>query len=354
MDDTLAIRAIALMGTGTAGAADRAQLRVAGRAQPSFAYAELMRRNRNGTTRRLLSVAELRADAEPRLAHLLAELERPRAAIAGLSFDRPRLMGIVNVTPDSFSDGGRHFDTAAAVEHGLRLEAEGADLLDIGGESTRPGAAGLTLEEECRRVLPVIDRLVQAAHVPLSIDTRNSEVMRRAAASGVRLINDVSALRHDPNSLRCVAETGLPVVLMHAQGDPATMQDAPHYADVVLDIYDFFTERIAACEAAGIPRSRLILDPGIGFGKTLAHNLELLFALSVFHGLGCVVMLGASRKSFIAHLSGAPPPDRLPGSLAAALIGTAQGVQVLRVHDVAETRQALAVWQGASSEPIGA
>jgi dihydropteroate synthase len=347
VQDTLAIRAIAQPANATPGGGGRARaLFVAGRADPPFASAEVIRRDRNGTTRRLLSAAELRADPDPRLADLLMELERPRAAIAGLSFERPRIMGIVNVTPDSFSDGGRHFETAAAVEHALRLEAEGADILDIGGESTRPGAAGLDLEEECRRVLPVIDRLVKEARVPLSVDTRNSEVMRRAAGLGVRLINDVSALRHDAQNLPTVAATGLPVVLMHAQGDPATMQAAPRYADVVLDVYDFFTERIAASEAAGIPRSRLILDPGIGFGKTLAHNFSLLRALSVFHGLGCVLMLGASRKSFIGELTGAPPHNRLPGSLAAALIGTAQGVQVLRVHDVAETRQALAVWQG--------
>jgi dihydropteroate synthase len=344
---TLAIRAIAQLGNGKTGAASRAhRLFVAGRAEPEFASAEIIRRDSRGTTLRLVSAADLRADPDAGLAHLVAELERPRAAIAGLSFDRPRIMGIVNVTPDSFSDGGRHFETEAAVEHALRLEAEGADILDIGGESTRPGAAGIDVAEECRRVLPVIERLVQEARAPLSIDTRNSEVMRRAAAAGVRLVNDVSALRHDAQSLPALAETGLPVVLMHAQGDPATMQDRPRYADVVLDIYDFFTERIAASEAAGIPRSRLILDPGIGFGKTLAHNLTLLRALSLFHGLGCVLMLGASRKSFIAHLTGAAPPDRLPGSLAAALIGAAQGVQVLRVHDVGETRQALAVWRG--------
>jgi dihydropteroate synthase len=347
VQNTLAIRAIAQLGYGKGDGSSRARrLFVAGRAEPAFACAEIIRRDSSGTTRRLISAADLRADPDPGLAHLLAELERPRAAIAGLSFDRPRIMGIVNVTPDSFSDAGRHFDTEAAIEHALSLEAEGADILDIGGESTRPGAAGIDVAEECRRVLPVIARLVQEARVPLSIDTRNSEVMRRAAAAGVRLVNDVSALRHDARSLPTLAETGLPVVLMHAQGDPATMQDAPRYADVVLDVYDFFTERIAASEAAGIPRSRLILDPGIGFGKTLAHNLELLRALSLFHGLGCVLMLGASRKSFIGHLTGAPPPHRLPGSLAAALIGAAQGVQVLRVHDVAETRQALAVWQG--------
>src|SRR5262245_23649908 len=343
---------IAELDNGDTGGRDRARcLAVGGRGKPWFTAAEIIARDRHGTTRRRLSAPQLRADPDPRLAELLAELERPRPAVAGLSFDAPRIMGIVNVTPDSFADGGRYFDTAAAVDHALRLEAEGADILDIGGESTRPGAADIDVEEECRRVLPVIEALRTQARIPLSIDTRHSEVMRRAAAAGARLVNDVSALRHDPSSLATVAQTGAPVVLMHAQGDPATMQDAPWYADVVLDVYDFFRERIAASEAAGIPRSRLILDPGIGFGKTLAHNLALLASLSLFHGLGCVVMLGASRKSFIGHLTGAPAPDRLPGSLAAALMGAAQGVQILRVHDVAATRQALSVWQASSGNP---
>ena len=347
MEETLAIRPIAELMSHNGAGGDRARyLTVAGRGQPSFAAAEIIARERHETRRRRLSVPELRTDPDPRLAQLLAQLESPRAGIAGLSFEAPRIMGIVNVTPDSFADGGRYFEPAVAVDHALRLEAEGADILDIGGESTRPGAASIDIEEECRRVLPVITALRAQARVPLSIDTRHSEVMRRAAAAGARLINDVSALRHDPSSLATVVETGAPVVLMHAQGEPATMQDAPRYADVVLDVYDFFRERIAATEAAGIPRRRLILDPGIGFGKTLAHNLALIASLSVFHGLGCVVMLGASRKSFIGHLTGASAPDRLPGSLAAALIGAAQGVQLLRVHDVAATRQALAVWQG--------
>ena len=248
---------------------------------------------------------------------------------------------------DSFSDGGRHLAPDAAIAHALQLEAEGADILDIGGESTRPGANPVDLEEEWRRVRPVIDALAKRARVPLSIDTRNADVMRRAAQAGARLINDVSALTHDPNSVGVAAETGLPVVLMHAQGAPRTMQHHPRYADVVLDVYDMLKARIEDCERAGIPRERLIVDPGIGFGKTLAHNLSLLGALSLFHGLGCAVMLGASRKSFIGKLTGADAGSRLPGSLAAALLGAAQGVQILRVHDVAATRQALAVWEGA-------
>ncbi|HEX6611398.1 MAG TPA: dihydropteroate synthase, partial [Hyphomicrobiaceae bacterium] len=204
----------------------------------------------------------------------------------------------------------------------------------------------LGIEDECRRVLPVIEGLATRARVPLSIDTRNAEVMRRAVQSGARIINDVSALAHDPQSLDVAAATGVPVVLMHAQGDPRTMQRNPVYDDVVLDVYDALEARIEACEQAGIPRERLVVDPGIGFGKTLAHNLALLGALSIFHGLGCAVLLGASRKSFIGKLTGAQADDRLPGSLAAALLGAAQGAQILRVHDVAATRQALAVWEG--------
>jgi dihydropteroate synthase len=194
----------------------------------------------------------------------------------------------------------------------------------------------------------VIAELAQRSRLPLSVDTRKAEVMRRAALEGARIINDVSALTHDPASLEVVAGLGLPVVLMHAQGDPRTMQDQPAYDDVVLDVYDMLEARIAACERSGIPRARLAVDPGIGFGKTLQHNLALLGSLSVFHGLGCAVMLGASRKSFIGHLTGADANHRLPGSVAAALLAAAQGVQLLRVHDVAATRQALAVWRGAA------
>ncbi len=224
----------------------------------------------------------------------------------------------------------------------------------MGGESTRPGADPVSIEEECRRVLPVIEGLAKRAKAPVSIDTRNAGVMRRAADAGARLINDVSALSHDPRSMEVAAQTGLPVVLMHAQGEPRTMQKNPAYADVVLDVYDALEARIDACGRAGIARERLVVDPGIGFGKTLAHNLALLGALTMFHSLGCAVLLGVSRKSFIAKLTGARADDRLPGSLAGALLGAAQGVQILRVHDVAATRQALAVWQGACAADVGA
>ena len=327
-------------------ATQRQRLLVAGRGDLQFAAAELVERDGAAISRRLVPADELTATADAGVQALLQRLCRPREPVAGLALDRPLLMGIVNVTPDSFSDGGRFLAADAAIDHALQLEAEGADILDIGGESTRPGSDAVDLDEECRRVLPVIQALAKRSRARLSIDTRKAEVMRRAALEGVHLINDVAALTHDPKAIETAAATGLPVVLMHARGEPRTMQESPIYADVVLDIYDWLEARVEACERAGIPRDRLIVDPGIGFGKTLAHNLSLLGSLGVFHGLGCAVLLGASRKSFIGRLTGAAADDRLPGSIAAALIGASQGVQILRVHDVAATRQALAVWQG--------
>ncbi len=323
-------------------------LTVAGRDDLLFAAAELIERDGTGVRRRDVSATELNESATSgEFQALLQRVRQPRAAVAGIALDRPRLMGVVNVTPDSFADGGRYLAADTAIEHALRLDGEGADFLDIGGESTRPGSDPVDLAEECRRVLPVIAALARRGRARLSIDTRKAEVMRRAALEGAHIINDVSALTHDPQAMEVAAQLGLPVVLMHAQGDPRTMQDRPHYDDVALDVYDALEARIEACERAGIPRARLIVDPGIGFGKNLAHNLALLGALSTFHGLGCAVMLGASRKSFIGHLTGAEAGDRLPGSMAAALLGAAQGMQLLRVHDVAATRQALAVWEGA-------
>jgi dihydropteroate synthase len=326
---------------------------VAGRGDLQFTAAELIERDGADVRRRQVGASVLKSTAGAGQQSLLERLREPRPALAGIALDRARLMGVVNVTPDSFSDGGRYSGTDAAIAHALQLEAAGADILDIGGESTRPGSDAIDLEEECRRVLPVIAAVAKRSHVRISVDTRKAEVMRRAALEGAHIINDVSALTHDPRSLETVAALGLPVILMHAQGDPRTMQDNPTYDDVVIDVYDFLEARIAACEQAGIPRARLVVDPGIGFGKNLTHNLELLGSLSVFHGLGCGLMLGASRKSFIGHLTGAGAADRLPGSLAAALLGVAQGVQLLRVHDVAATRQALAVLEGAGSTPAG-
>jgi dihydropteroate synthase len=309
---------------------------------------------RSGPARDLsytMSAAGLRAwaadgAAEGAFAALLDRHEAPRAPLAGLPLDRPVIMGIVNVTPDSFSDGGRTSSTDAAIAHALHLAADGADILDIGGESTRPGAQAITVEEELRRVIPVIEGLVGKTTTLISIDTRKAEVMRRALAAGARIINDVAALTYEPACMDVAAASDAPIVLMHAQGDPRTMQAAPRYDECLLDVYDWLAARIDACTAAGIDRARLIVDPGIGFGKTPDHNLELLAGLSVFQGLGVPVLLGASRKSFIGTLTGVKvASERVAGSVAAALHGAAQGVQILRVHDVAETRQALAVWQ---------
>ncbi|HEY7550786.1 MAG TPA: dihydropteroate synthase [Hyphomicrobiaceae bacterium] len=327
-------------------------LGVGGRSDVLFATVELIEREGSEVRREVRPADRLQAPPSG-LPGLLDRLREPRQPIAGLTLERPRIMGVINVTPDSFSDGGRWLDPGAAIAQGLQLEAEGADILDIGGESTRPGAEPVSLDEELRRVVPVIEALAGRVRVPISIDTRNAEVMRRAADAGARLINDVAALGHDPDALQVAAESGLPVVLMHAQGDPRTMQLDPRYDDVVLDVYDWLEARIAACEAAGIGRGRLIVDPGIGFGKTLDHNVALLASLSTFHGLGCPILLGASRKSFIGRLSGGvPAPERAPGSIAAALAGVAQGVQIVRAHDVAATRQALAVWE-AVQRPAG-
>ena len=275
----------------------------------------------------------------------LDRLSRPRDPFAGLGLGRPRLMGIVNVTPDSFSDGGDFADSGRGVAQGLALAEAGAEILDIGGESTRPGSAAVSSEEEIARIEPVIRDLANRG-LAVSVDTRHAAVMQAALAAGARIVNDVTGLTGDPASLGVVAGAGCPVVLMHIRGEPRTMQDNPVYDDVLLDVFDWLEQRVAACAAAGIPADRIAVDPGIGFGKkSLAHNLPLLRGLSLLHGLGCAVLLGASRKRFIGILSGVTEPKgRVSGSVAAGLYGVAQGVQILRVHDVAETRQALAVW----------
>lgn len=284
----------------------------------------------------------------------LERLSAPRSDFAGIALDRPRIMGVINVTPDSFSDGGERFDAGRAVADGLALAEAGAAILDVGGESTRPGADPVSVEEELRRTLPVVKALADQGQV-VSIDSRRARVMAEALAAGAVVVNDVTALAGDPDSLGVVAGSGAGVVLMHMQGEPRTMQREPRYDDAALDIHDYLTVRIAACEAAGIARARIAVDPGIGFGKTLAHNLEVLDQLALFHDLGCPLLLGVSRKSFIAKLSrGEGPKERLAGSLAAALAGLARGVQILRVHDVAETRQAVAVWQAIFAAAPGA
>lgn len=263
---------------------------------------------------------------------------------AGLALDRPRVMGIVNVTPDSFSDGGLYGEADAAIAHGRRLLEEGADILDIGGESTRPGAAPLAPEVEMARVLPVI-RTLAADGALVSVDTRHAAVMRAAVEAGARIINDVTALTGDAGSLAAVCDSGASVVLMHMLGDPQTMQVNPTYVDVVRDVSAYLGERVRACRAGGIGPERIAVDPGIGFGKTVEHNLALLAGVNGLLGLGVTVLIGASRKSFIGKLSrGEPAPDRVAGSVAAALAAVARGAHIVRVHDVAPTRQALSVW----------
>ena len=279
------------------------------------------------------------------LSQALARIAAPRLPFAGLTMDEPRIMGIINVTPDSFSDGGAFFDPERAIAHGRALAAEGAQILDVGGESTRPGAAPVSPEMEIARVLPVVRGLAAEGFV-VSIDTRRSAVMTAALDAGAHIINDITALEGDADSLAVAGVGGGPVVLMHMLGEPGTMQNDPHYADAALDVFDRLRDRVDACERAGISRERIAVDPGIGFGKTLEHNLRILGRLSLFLGLGCVLLLGVSRKSFIGRLSeNEAPGARVPGSLAAALAGLAEGAHILRVHDVAATRQALAVWR---------
>jgi dihydropteroate synthase len=261
-----------------------------------------------------------------------------------LRLDRPRVVGILNVTPDSFSADGLHDNLEAAVALGLRMAEEGADMLDVGGESTRPGAAEIPVEEELRRVLPVIEQLVARTTLPISIDTSKPEVMRAAVAAGAGMVNDVYALRQE-GAMEAVAELGVPVCLVHMQGEPRSMQEQPRYDDVVGEVHRFLTDRLFACELAGIDRRKVMVDVGFGFGKTLEHNLALLSALERFGNLGSGVYAGLSRKSMIGTLTGrTDPPDRASGSAAAALIAVQRGARMVRVHDVAVTVDALAVW----------
>ncbi|MBJ7574681.1 dihydropteroate synthase [Luteimonas sp. MC1828] len=278
----------------------------------------------------------------------------PQLDCAGrmLRLDRPRVMGIVNVTPDSFSDGGEHADTDAAVAHGLKLAAEGADILDIGGESTRPGSDSVGVEEELRRVVPVIERLARETTLPISIDTYRPEVMRAAVAAGAGMVNDINALR-SAGALDAVAELRVPVVLMHMLGEPRSMQDAPDYDDVVGEVHRFLAERIFAAEMAGIERKRIIADPGFGFGKSREHNLALLAQLQRFTELGVPVLAGLSRKRTIGDITGREEArDRVHGSVAAHLIAAQRGAMLLRVHDVAATIDAINVWLAVDAVPM--
>ncbi|MBS0212603.1 MAG: dihydropteroate synthase [Proteobacteria bacterium] len=265
-----------------------------------------------------------------------------------LRLDRPQVMGIVNTSPDSFSGDGKA-SVEAAIAHGLKLAEEGADLLDVGGESTRPGAEEVPVEEELRRVIPVIAALAQRTALPISVDTSKPEMMRAAVEAGAGMINDVYALRRE-GALDAVAALKVPVVLMHMQGDPRTMQEAPSYDDVVGEVHRFLAERIFACEMSGIAKKKIAIDPGFGFGKTLDHNLALLRQLAGFTDLGVPVLAGLSRKRMLGDLTGRPQGERLHASVAAALIAAQHGAKLLRVHDVAATVDALKVWNAVAAQ----
>ncbi|HNV83474.1 MAG TPA: dihydropteroate synthase [Arenimonas sp.] len=275
----------------------------------------------------------------------------PQLNCAGkiLSLDIARVMGIVNVTPDSFSDGGQHDSTEAAIAHALRLVSEGADVLDIGGESTRPGAKEISEAEELQRVIPVIEALAKKITIPIAIDTSKPGVMRAAVNAGASIINDVFALRRD-DALDVAAELKVPVILMHMQGEPGSMQAAPQYDDAVAEVHSFLTQRIFACEMAGISKKNIVIDPGFGFGKSLEHNLALLAQLRRFVEMGVPVLAGLSRKSMIGNLTGRDVNDRVYGSVAAALIAAQNGAKIIRVHDVAATVDALKVWNAVSRQ----
>ena len=277
---------------------------------------------------------------------VLDKMTAPRSSFGSLSMDVPQVMGILNVTPDSFSDGGQHNSAQQAVAHAEQMVVDGATLIDVGGESTRPGAVEVAVAEEIDRTAPVIAAISKKIGVPISIDTRKAPVAEAALKAGAALVNDVAGFTFDADLAPLCADRKAPVCVMHAQGDPATMQADPRYDDVLLDVYDFLEERVEWLVAQGVARDQIMVDPGIGFGKTIAHNLALLARISIFHSLGCPVLLGASRKAFIKVIGKAEDPmKRVSGSVAVALEGISQGVQVVRVHDVEETRQALQLWQ---------
>jgi dihydropteroate synthase len=315
----------------------------------AFASVHITVGNPSSQSSEIRNYDEISASNEGAIAAALLRITSPRPAVAGLALTKIRIMGVVNVTPDSFSDGGLYNETDQAISHAAQLVSAGADIVDIGGESTRPGAETVDDDDECRRVLPVITGL-RGNRAKISIDTRKASVMAQAADAGADIINDVSALSHDPKSMSVAKQSNLPIVLMHAKADPKSMQNEAVYDDVLLEVFDYLAARIEACKNAGIERERLIADPGIGFGKHLEQNLQLCEGLSLFHALGVPLMVGVSRKSFIGTVTGEKDPrEREAGSIAAALAGVAQGVQIVRVHDVKATVQAQAVWQAVTT-----
>jgi dihydropteroate synthase len=322
-----------------------------------FAAVELMQID--GTKRvstDLVSVEGVEDRLDGDMAAQWKALTAPRAALQlgerTIRLDQPQVMGIVNATPDSFSDGGQFSDASAAADTGANMAAQGAAIVDVGGESTRPGAKPVWEGDEIERIVPVIRQLA-AGGAAVSADTRKADVMTAAVEAGARMINDVSALTWDGRSAGVIAASDLPVVLMHHKGPPETMQQDPHYDDVLVEVYLWLEERIGSAEAAGIKREHILIDPGFGFGKKVAHNLELMNGLALFHSLGCPVVIGASRKRTVGALSGEAPVDRrLGGSIAFALKAAEQGVQILRVHDVSETVQALRVWRGMRDQAL--
>ena len=305
-----------------------------------FTHVEMLSRSKAS---QVVEAAEIPAD-------VLARLTTKRAAVAGLSMDRPQIMGILNVTPDSFSDGGRHSNQYEAVLAGQAMVAAGADIIDVGGESTRPGAELVAVENEIERVAPVIKGLRAAGlRNAISIDTRKAAVAEAAVLAGATLVNDVSGFTFDAELAPFCHRHQIPLCVMHAQGEPATMHLDPFYDNVLLDVYDVLDRQINLLVESGIPREMILADPGIGFGKTLEHNLALLARISMFHALGTPLLLGVSRKKFIGTIAQTDNvQDRMAGSIAVALAGLAQGVQIIRVHDVTETRQAVSLWHASS------
>ncbi|WP_207476700.1 dihydropteroate synthase [Arenibaculum pallidiluteum] len=341
------LRPLGILGGGTAARAVEAGTALPLAGGPlAFTAAEVILREGTEMSRALVPLTELRGWVRAQgLDDDLDRLVRPRPDFGGLSMDRPRIMAILNVTPDSFSDGGDFFDHGQAIERGAAMLAAGADILDVGGESTRPGADPVAPEEEIRRVVPVVRHFAERGAV-VSIDTRHARTMGAALEAGARIVNDVTALS-DPDALPLVAKAGAPTVLMHMRGEPRTMQNELHYDDVATDVMAWLAGRIEACRAAGMADADLAVDYGIGFAKGTAHNLELIRATTMFHGFGLPVLVGLSRKGFIGRLSREEPPkDRIAGSVAAGLAAVDQGAQILRVHDVAETFQAFAMWRG--------